>query len=150
MPSGRHAPCQNGCRLREIPVKRAGGAGEVPVGFQRIWLQVTLDTDPSEEQLATLLRLTERYCVVHQTLARPPALEITRHGGVEHATRHMIPPNPMQMALGTAHTGSVNSPVDCLLLANRRRPFSRSPLPSARSTHKGIRVSECRHGISEA
>jgi uncharacterized OsmC-like protein len=37
-----------------------------------------LDTDASEEQLATLLRLTERYCVVYQTLARPPTLVVTR------------------------------------------------------------------------
>ena len=34
-------------------------------------------TDASEEQLATLLRLTERYCVVYQTLANPPALVVT-------------------------------------------------------------------------
>jgi len=40
----------------------------------------TLDTDASEEQLATLLRLTERYCVVFQTLSHPPALAVTRKG----------------------------------------------------------------------
>jgi uncharacterized OsmC-like protein len=50
----------------------------VPVGFQNIRLQFTLDTDASEEQLATLMRLTERYCVVYQTLAHPPALAVTR------------------------------------------------------------------------
>ncbi|MGA7278494.1 MAG: OsmC family protein [Desulfocapsaceae bacterium] len=55
-----------------------GVSKEVPVGFQNIRLQFTLDTDASEEQLATLLRLTERYCVVYQTLAHPPALELTR------------------------------------------------------------------------
>jgi uncharacterized OsmC-like protein len=55
-----------------------GVAKEVPVGFQSIRLQFTLDTDASDEQLATLLRLTERYCVVYQTLARPPALVVTR------------------------------------------------------------------------
>ena len=55
-----------------------GLSKEVPVGFQNIRLNVTLDTDASEEQLATLMRLTERYCVVYQTLARPPALEVTR------------------------------------------------------------------------
>jgi uncharacterized OsmC-like protein len=54
-----------------------GVSKEVPVGFQNIRLRFTLDTDASEEQLATLLRLTERYCVVYQTLARPPALAIT-------------------------------------------------------------------------
>lgn len=55
-----------------------GVSKEVPVGFQNIRLQFTLDTDASEEQLATLMRLTERYCVVYQTLARPPALAVTR------------------------------------------------------------------------
>ncbi len=55
-----------------------GVAKDVPVGFQKIRLKLTLDTDASEEQLATLLRLTERYCVVYQTLARPPAITVTR------------------------------------------------------------------------
>jgi uncharacterized OsmC-like protein len=55
-----------------------GVARDVPVGFQNIRLQFTLDTDASDEQLATLLRLTERYCVVYQTLAHPPALTVTR------------------------------------------------------------------------
>jgi len=54
-----------------------GLSKEVPVGFRNIRLQVALDTDATEEQLATLLRLTERYCVVYQTLARPPALTVT-------------------------------------------------------------------------
>jgi uncharacterized OsmC-like protein len=47
---------------------------EAPVGFRAIRLRFELDTDADEEQLATLLRLTERYCVVLQTLARPPEL----------------------------------------------------------------------------
>lgn len=55
-----------------------GVSKEVPVGFQNIRLEFTLDTDASEEQLATLLRLTERYCVVYQTLASPPALAVSR------------------------------------------------------------------------
>ena len=55
-----------------------GLSKEVPVGFQKIRLQITLDTDASEEQLATLLRLTERYCVVYQTLAHPPMIKVTR------------------------------------------------------------------------
>ena len=58
-----------------------GVAKEVPVGFQTIRLRFTLDTDASQEQLDTLLRLTERYCVVYQTLARPPALAVTRKVG---------------------------------------------------------------------
>ena len=55
-----------------------GVAKDAPVGFKNIRLQFTLDTDASEEQLATLMRLTERYCVVYQTLANPPALAVTR------------------------------------------------------------------------
>jgi uncharacterized OsmC-like protein len=50
---------------------------EVPVGFNQIRLRFDLDTDATEEQLATLLRLTERYCVVYQTLARPPKIDIS-------------------------------------------------------------------------
>ena len=55
-----------------------GVSKETPVGIQSIRLQFILDTDASEEQLATLLRLTERYCVVYQTLAHPPALSVSR------------------------------------------------------------------------
>lgn len=55
-----------------------GVSKDVPVGFQNIRLKFTLDTDASDEQLATLLRLTGRYCVVYQTLVHPPAMTITR------------------------------------------------------------------------
>lgn len=55
-----------------------GLSKEVPVGFQGLRLQVALDTDASPEQVDTLLRLTERYCVVYQTLAHPPAIAISR------------------------------------------------------------------------
>jgi uncharacterized OsmC-like protein len=47
---------------------------EAPVGFGAIRLAFELDCDADEEQLETLLRLTERYCVVFQTLSRPPEL----------------------------------------------------------------------------
>jgi uncharacterized OsmC-like protein len=60
-----------------ITLRAQGRIGE-GVSFQNIRLQFTLDTDASEEQLATLLRLTERYCVVYQTLAHPPTLVVTR------------------------------------------------------------------------
>lgn len=53
-----------------------GVSKDVPVGFQGIRLQFELDTDASEEQRATLLRLTERYCVVLQTLRRSPEIQI--------------------------------------------------------------------------
>ncbi|HEX4804437.1 MAG TPA: OsmC family protein [Conexibacter sp.] len=54
-----------------------GVAKDAPVGFSAIRLSFELDADADEEQLATLLRLTERYCVVFQTLASPPALSAT-------------------------------------------------------------------------
>lgn len=44
------------------------------VGFHAIRVRFELDTDASPGQLDTLLRLTERYCVVYQTLARSPEL----------------------------------------------------------------------------
>ncbi|HEX5436065.1 MAG TPA: OsmC family protein [Gemmatimonadaceae bacterium] len=50
---------------------------ETPVGFQRIRLRFDLDTDASEEQLASLIRLTERYCVVYQTLRQSPEIAVS-------------------------------------------------------------------------
>ncbi len=47
---------------------------DAPVGFTAIRLEFDLDTDASAEQLATLTNLTERYCVVFQTLAGPVEL----------------------------------------------------------------------------
>lgn len=75
----------------EIPVKggtvRAEGdldfrgtlavSKDVPVGFSAIRMRVELDTDASEEELETLMRLTERYCVVYQTLVGPPTLSVS-------------------------------------------------------------------------
>ncbi|NIM28408.1 MAG: OsmC family peroxiredoxin [Gammaproteobacteria bacterium] len=51
---------------------------QAPVGFKNIRLSFRLDTDADEEQLATLQRLTERYCVIYQTLRNPPPVEISR------------------------------------------------------------------------
>jgi uncharacterized OsmC-like protein len=53
-----------------------GVAKDAPVGFKDIRLHFDLDTDASEEQLATLLKLTERYCVVYQTLRSPPRIVV--------------------------------------------------------------------------
>lgn len=50
---------------------------DAPVGFSAIRLSFELDTEADEEQLATLHKLTERYCVVYQTLAGAPALSTT-------------------------------------------------------------------------
>ena len=49
-----------------------GVAKDVPVGFSSIRLDFDLETSATEEQLATLLKLTERYCVVLQTLRSAP------------------------------------------------------------------------------
>lgn len=54
-----------------------GVAREVPVGFSSIRLRFDLDTHADPEQLTKLLELTERYCVVYQTLAGSPAIETT-------------------------------------------------------------------------
>ena len=54
-----------------------GVAKDAPVGFRAIRLEFELDTDASKEQVATLLKLTERYCVVLQTLRSPPSLTAT-------------------------------------------------------------------------
>ncbi len=51
-----------------------GVSKEVPVGFQTIRLRLNLDSDATAEQLDTLLKLTERYCVVLQTLRSAPVV----------------------------------------------------------------------------
>jgi len=55
-----------------------GVAREAPVGFQAIRLHFDLDTDATAEQLASLMKLTERYCVVYQTLRQPAAITVTQ------------------------------------------------------------------------
>lgn len=50
---------------------------EAPVGFRTIRLAFDIDGDLSEDQLATLMKLTERYCVVYQTLKSGPPVEVT-------------------------------------------------------------------------
>ncbi len=55
-----------------------GVAKDAPVGFRDIRLRFKLKTDASSEQLDTLFRLTERYCVVFQTLNHKPGLAIAR------------------------------------------------------------------------
>src|SRR3954452_4237634 len=54
---------------------------EAPVGFRDIRLRFDLETDADDEQLATLLKLTERYCVVLQTLTNGPALDVKLERG---------------------------------------------------------------------
>jgi uncharacterized OsmC-like protein len=53
-----------------------GVAKDAPVGFRAIRLRFVLDTDAAPEQRAKLIELTERYCVVLQTLRKAPAIEV--------------------------------------------------------------------------
>ena len=55
-----------------------GVSKDAPVGLQNLRLVFAFDTDASDEQVATLLKLTERYCVIYQTLAHPPAMSVSR------------------------------------------------------------------------
>ena len=77
-----------GVELRDATVRAEGDldfrgtlgvAREAPVGFQAIRLYFDLDTDATAEQLASLLKLTERYCVVYQTLRTSPAITVTQN-----------------------------------------------------------------------
>jgi uncharacterized OsmC-like protein len=54
---------------------------DTPVGFRAIRLHFDLDTAASQEELDTLLKLTERYCVVFQTLAKTPELSAEVRAG---------------------------------------------------------------------
>jgi uncharacterized OsmC-like protein len=74
-----------GIELRDAKVRAEGDldfrgtlgvSKNVPVGFERIRLRFDLDTDATAEQVATLIRLTERYCVVYQTLSRPAKIDV--------------------------------------------------------------------------
>jgi len=72
-------PVRSGKALAEGDLDFRGTLGvakDTPVGFKDIRLFFELDTDATEDQLATLQKLTERYCVVYQTLRQPPAVEV--------------------------------------------------------------------------
>jgi uncharacterized OsmC-like protein len=62
-----------------------GVAKDAPVGFKNIRLRFDLDTNADAEKLATLQKLTERYCVVYQSLRQPPAFEVALRNAA-HAT----------------------------------------------------------------
>ncbi|TIL73424.1 MAG: OsmC family protein, partial [Mesorhizobium sp.] len=54
-----------------------GVAREAPVGFRAIRLSFDLDTDEPQERIDSLLKLTERYCVVFQTISNKPELTVS-------------------------------------------------------------------------
>ena len=55
-----------------------GVSREVPIGFKSISLHFDIDSDAAPETLAKLIELTERYCVIYQTLKTPPQLTTTQ------------------------------------------------------------------------
>jgi uncharacterized OsmC-like protein len=79
-----------GVELRDAVIRAEGDldfrgtlavAKDAPVGFKDIRLSFELDTGATPEQLETLMRLTERYCVVFQTLAHPPKVTVSHERG---------------------------------------------------------------------
>jgi uncharacterized OsmC-like protein len=55
-----------------------GVAKDAPIGFREIRLRFDLDTDASQEQIDKLVNLTERYCVVYQTLRNAPPITVSK------------------------------------------------------------------------
>jgi uncharacterized OsmC-like protein len=53
-----------------------GVAKDAPVGFRDIRLSFDLDTDAPQDKIDALIKLTERYCVIFQTLNKPPKLQL--------------------------------------------------------------------------
>lgn len=75
-----------GVELRDATISAEGDldfrgtlavAKDAPVGFKAIRLKFDLDSDADDEKLASLIRLTERYCVVYQTLACKPVITVS-------------------------------------------------------------------------
>jgi uncharacterized OsmC-like protein len=56
-----------------------GVAKDAPVGFARIRLSFDVETDAPQDKLDQLLKLTERYCVVYQTIKSGPPVEVALH-----------------------------------------------------------------------
>ena len=70
-------PIRGGTIIAEGDMDFRGTLGvskDVPIGFTDIRLTITLDTDAPQEKIDNLVRLTKRYCVVYQTLEKPPKI----------------------------------------------------------------------------
>ena len=73
-------PVRSGKVLAEGDLDFRGTLGVdkfAPVGFTEVRLRFQLETEATSDQLATLLKLTERYCVIYQTLRNPPRLALS-------------------------------------------------------------------------
>ena len=76
-----NVPLRGGVVIAEGDLDFRGTLGvdkQAKVGFSDIRLRFELDTDAPQEQLDQLLKLTERYCVIYQTLRNPPTLALSR------------------------------------------------------------------------
>jgi uncharacterized OsmC-like protein len=74
-------PLRSGTVIAEGDLDFRGTLGidkQAPVGFSNIRLRFELDTDATQQQLDQLIGLTERYCVIYQTLRNPPAISLSR------------------------------------------------------------------------
>jgi uncharacterized OsmC-like protein len=74
-------PLRSGMVIAEGDLDFRGTLGvdkQAPVGFSSIRLRFELDTDATQQQLDQLIALTERYCVIYQTLRNPPAIAVGR------------------------------------------------------------------------
>jgi len=79
--TNRNIPIEAGTVRAERDLDFRGTMGvdrDAPVGFSSIRLSFELTTSATTEDLDALLKATERYCVVYQTLVRPPVLSISR------------------------------------------------------------------------
>ena len=75
-----------GIELRDATISAEGDldfrgtlavAKDAPVGFKQIRLKLELESDATEQQLESLIKLTERYCVVYQTLLKSPEIAVS-------------------------------------------------------------------------
>ena len=76
----RHSAAQSGVVSAEGDLDFRGTLGvakDAPVGFAQIRLRFDLDTDAPQDKLDQLLKLTERYCVVYQTIKSGPPVDVT-------------------------------------------------------------------------
>jgi uncharacterized OsmC-like protein len=74
-------PLRSGTVIAEGDLDFRGTLGvdkQAPVGFSNIRLRFELDTEATQQQLDQLIALTERYCVIYQTLRNPPAISLSR------------------------------------------------------------------------
>ncbi len=74
-------PLRSGTVIAEGDLDFRGTLGvdkQAPVGFSNIRLRFELDSDATQQQLDQLIALTERYCVIYQTLRNPPAIAVRR------------------------------------------------------------------------